>query len=208
MAAERPLLRHVIALDAAISLFRHKLFHPLLPTASSSSSRSPPTSDSHSLSPSPCFSPLFPRPSSLSSPISSSASSSISPLSASPNQSSAAPVRPTTIPLCPPWSQSTNSFPSRHSTRVFFVASLISLSAAVIQAALIELKARGGLVDRWMFGERVVENVVIGVFAWVGITASSRVSSGGISSSMLWLGLVWELMKVTLLFDSCGLRIS
>ncbi|CAN0875132.1 hypothetical protein LINGRAHAP2_LOCUS10655 [Linum grandiflorum] len=89
MAAGRPLLRHVIALDAAISLFLHRLFHHLHPTASSSSSRYPPTSDSHSPSPS--------------------ASSSILPLSASPNQSSAAPVRPTTIPLCPPWSQSTNT---------------------------------------------------------------------------------------------------
>ncbi|CAN1187282.1 hypothetical protein LINPERPRIM_LOCUS6415 [Linum perenne] len=105
MAAAQPLLRHVIALDAAISLFLHKLCHPFIPTATSTSSRSPPTSNSPSRSPSPSSSPPSPRNSSLSSPL----SSSISPSSASPNPSSAAPVRPTTIPLCPPLSQWTTT---------------------------------------------------------------------------------------------------
>ncbi|CAN1748098.1 Probable lipid phosphate phosphatase beta [Linum perenne] len=179
MAAGQPLLRHVIALDAAISLFLHKLFHPFFPTAililleiSADFRFSFPVCLALLLSPlSPPLLPLF-------SPLLLGLLLDLAVVGLTKSLFRRARPSYNHSSMSAVVAIDHYSFPSGHSTRVFFVASLISLSAAVIQSALIELKAAGGLVERWIIGERVVENVVIGVYVWAAITASSRVFLG------------------------------
>lgn len=63
---------------------------------------------------------------------------------------------------------------------MFFVAALVSLSADAIQAALLELRARGGFFDRWIPGDglRVAAILVLVVHVWAAMTAFSRVLLG------------------------------
>ncbi|KAL6519175.1 hypothetical protein OROGR_018495 [Orobanche gracilis] len=72
------------------------------------------------------------------------------------------------------------SFPSGHASRVFFVSALVSLAADAIEAALVELKAGGGFVDRWIAGDdrRFVSSLVLVVRVWAIVTAFSRVLLG------------------------------
>ncbi|XP_065857946.1 probable lipid phosphate phosphatase beta isoform X2 [Euphorbia lathyris] len=72
------------------------------------------------------------------------------------------------------------SFPSGHASRVFFVAALVSLTADAIAAALVELRAGGGFVDRWIVGDdpKLVSSLVLVVRAWAIMTAFSRVLLG------------------------------
>ncbi|CAL1401405.1 unnamed protein product [Linum trigynum] len=182
MVAGTPLLRRLIAVDAAISQFLHTLFHPFFPTAllllleiSADFRFSFPI----------CLALLF---SPLSPPLLPFLSSLLFGLLL--DLAVVGLTKAIFRRQRPHYNHSSMSavvavdkfsFPSGHSTRVFFVASLVSLSAAAIEAALLELKAGGGLPERWIVGGdegRVVEIVVIGVFAWAAITASSRVFLG------------------------------
>uniref|UniRef100_A0A2P2J323 Sphingosine-1-phosphate phosphohydrolase n=1 Tax=Rhizophora mucronata TaxID=61149 RepID=A0A2P2J323_RHIMU len=74
------------------------------------------------------------------------------------------------------------SFPSGHASRIFFVATVVSLSSQAIGAALAKMKAGsgGGFVDQWFGGDErnVVGIVVAVVYVWAATTATSRVVLG------------------------------
>ncbi|EEF32594.1 probable lipid phosphate phosphatase beta [Ricinus communis] len=74
------------------------------------------------------------------------------------------------------------SFPSGHASRVFFIASLVSLSQTLFETALLELRVRGGgwFIEKWVVGDesKVIEIVVFVVSIWAAITALSRVLLG------------------------------
>ncbi|KAG8662212.1 hypothetical protein MANES_01G077500v8 [Manihot esculenta] len=72
------------------------------------------------------------------------------------------------------------SFPSGHASRVFLVATLVSLSADAIEAALTDLRANDGFAHRWIAGDdtKVVGIVVLVVRVWAAVTALSRVLLG------------------------------
>ncbi|XP_038687024.1 probable lipid phosphate phosphatase beta isoform X2 [Tripterygium wilfordii] len=72
------------------------------------------------------------------------------------------------------------SFPSGHASRVFYLASFISLSAATIQEALTDFRPPGGVFGM-LIGEdegKFVASVVLGVWAWAAVTSTSRVLLG------------------------------
>ncbi|MED6210007.1 hypothetical protein PIB30_060020 [Stylosanthes scabra] len=74
------------------------------------------------------------------------------------------------------------SFPSGHSSRVFFVASIISFSKLLIVDAIADLhRPRLTMIlDRWCRGDEVfaVNAVVTAVWAWASATALSRIALG------------------------------
>ncbi|KAJ8767650.1 hypothetical protein K2173_018208 [Erythroxylum novogranatense] len=80
--------------------------------------------------------------------------------------------------MCPAVSADNFSFPSGHASRVFFVASMVSVSSQVIGAAL---RGNGiGFVRQWLGGdvEKVVGVLVVVVCVWAAVTAASRVLLG------------------------------
>ena len=77
------------------------------------------------------------------------------------------------------------SFPSGHSSRVCFIASLFYLSQAAILNAMADLKARGHprvalFIDQWIGGNEMtaVNLLVFVVCAWALVTAFSRIILG------------------------------
>ncbi|CAK7355824.1 unnamed protein product [Dovyalis caffra] len=71
------------------------------------------------------------------------------------------------------------SFPSGHSSRVSFVAALVFLYKEVIEAAVVEVRDKGGVCGRWVGEEgKLVKVVVVGVCVWAVVTAVSRVLLG------------------------------
>ncbi|KNA03351.1 hypothetical protein SOVF_210050 [Spinacia oleracea] len=86
------------------------------------------------------------------------------------------PAMGTTIPV-DHW-----SFPSGHSSRVFFIASLFSLSISAIGEGIDQLRFRDqAIVDRWIGGQdsgEVVAVMLVLVWIWSLLTSISRVLLG------------------------------
>lgn len=72
------------------------------------------------------------------------------------------------------------SFPSGHASRVFFVAALFYLSAAVLADALVYLRSTSPVADCWIGADQVkaVSVLVSIVWAWAAATSISRILLG------------------------------
>ncbi|KAL2901709.1 putative lipid phosphate phosphatase beta [Bienertia sinuspersici] len=74
------------------------------------------------------------------------------------------------------------SFPSGHSSRVFFIASLFSLSMSALAQGIDHLRFRDrAIVDRWIGGRdsgEIVAVVCVFVWVWSVLTSASRVLLG------------------------------
>ncbi|KAB2632515.1 lipid phosphate phosphatase beta [Pyrus ussuriensis x Pyrus communis] len=90
------------------------------------------------------------------------------------------------------------SFPSGHSSRVCFVASVLHLSAAALTDALANLRSASPFVDRWIGADEVnaVRILVSVAWAWAVGTSVSRVCWVGISSPTFSPGRVWACLRL------------
>ncbi|KAF3448371.1 hypothetical protein FNV43_RR09084 [Rhamnella rubrinervis] len=72
------------------------------------------------------------------------------------------------------------SFPSGHSSRVCFVASLVYLSTSAIANVLVQIRSNSPFVDRWIAADDVkVMSFLVGVtWAWAVSTSVSRILLG------------------------------
>uniref|UniRef100_A0A803L6J9 Phosphatidic acid phosphatase type 2/haloperoxidase domain-containing protein n=2 Tax=Chenopodium quinoa TaxID=63459 RepID=A0A803L6J9_CHEQI len=74
------------------------------------------------------------------------------------------------------------SFPSGHASRVFFIASIFSLSTSAVAQGIDQLRFRDReIVDRWIGGRdsgQVVVVMLILVWVWSVLTSISRVLLG------------------------------
>ncbi|KAL5551154.1 hypothetical protein UlMin_001330 [Ulmus minor] len=72
------------------------------------------------------------------------------------------------------------SFPSGHSSRVCFVATLVYLSASAFADALVWIRFSSGFVDRWIgvSDAKIVNFMLLGVWSWAIATSVSRILLG------------------------------
>ncbi|XP_050229684.1 probable lipid phosphate phosphatase beta [Mercurialis annua] len=176
MATTQPpfLLRHIIKSDQKISLLLHTLFHSYLPSSlllflelSADFRFSFPISLALSFSPT-LLSFLSPLLFGLLLDLA------LVGLIKVTFRRSRPPYNPK---MSPAVSADNYSFPSGHASRVFFIASLVSLSKPQILTALLELNKTRGWLDGYD-ENKVLEIAVFVVCVWALITAVSRVLLG------------------------------